>query len=100
MTQKTIALEPRYSWAQIALARALVADKRPLEAERGLRFARQYSRFPTLDYELASVLASVGLYDEAEQELARSFSLKSGEIEAKLAGRNVTHAGSFTDWLA
>jgi len=45
LAQKAIALEPRYSWAQIALARALVADKRPLQAERGLRFARQYSRF-------------------------------------------------------
>ncbi|HXI74371.1 MAG TPA: hypothetical protein VNG94_02210, partial [Pyrinomonadaceae bacterium] len=100
LAQRAIALEPRYSWAQIALARALVADKRPLQAERGLRFARQYSRFPTLDYELASVLASVGLYDEAAQELARSFSLKDGEIETKLAGRNVAHAAGFTELLA
>jgi len=100
LAQQAIALEPRYSWAQIALARALVADKRPLQAERGLRFARQYSRFPTLDYELASVLASVGLYDEAAQELARSFSLKDGEIETKLAGRNVAHAAGFTELLA
>jgi len=100
LAQKAIALEPRYSWAQIALARALVADKRPLQAERGLRFARQYSRFPTLDYELASVLASVGLYDEAAQELARSFSLKDGQIETKLAGRNVAHAAGFTELLA
>ncbi|HBB97615.1 MAG TPA: hypothetical protein DC054_19715 [Blastocatellia bacterium] len=100
LAQKAIALEPRYSWAQIALARALVADKRPLQAERGLRFARQYSRFPTLDYELASVLASVGLYDEAAQELARSFSLKDGEIETKLAGRSVAHAAGFTELLA
>ncbi|HMH44903.1 MAG TPA: tetratricopeptide repeat protein, partial [Pyrinomonadaceae bacterium] len=100
LAQKAIALEPRYSWAQIALARALVANKRPLQAERGLRFARQYSRFSTLDYELASVLASVGLYDEAAQELARSFSLKNGEIETRLAGRNVAHAASFTELLA
>ena len=100
LAQKAIALEPRYSWAQIALARALVAGKRPLQAERGLRFARQYSRFPTLDYELASVLAAVGLYDEAAQELTRSFSLKSGEIETKLAGRNVAQAANFTELLA
>ncbi|MFN2577132.1 MAG: TPM domain-containing protein [Pyrinomonadaceae bacterium] len=100
LAQRAAALEPRYSWAEIALARALVADKRPLEAERGLRFARQYSRFATLDYELASVLASIGLYDEAEQELARSFSLKNGEIEARLAGRNVAHAPGFTELLA
>jgi tetratricopeptide (TPR) repeat protein len=78
LAQKAIAIEPRYSWAQIALARALVADKRPLQAERGIRFARQYSRFPTLDYELATVLVAIGLYDEATQELARSFSMKNG----------------------
>jgi uncharacterized membrane protein YgcG/tetratricopeptide (TPR) repeat protein len=100
LAQKAVALEPRYSWGQIALARALVADKRPLQAERGLRFARQYGRFPTLDYELASMLAAVGLYDEAAQELARSFSLKNGEIETKLAGRNAAHAASFTELLA
>src|SRR5260370_36615885 len=53
LAQKAVAIEPRYSWAQIALARALLAERHPLEAERALRFARQYSRFPPLDYELA-----------------------------------------------
>jgi tetratricopeptide (TPR) repeat protein len=98
--QRAVALEPRYSWAQIAYARALVADKRPLHAERVLRFARNYSRFPTLDYELASVLASVGLYDEAAAELAKSFSLKDGQIETKLAGRLPVKAATFTELLA
>jgi tetratricopeptide (TPR) repeat protein len=100
LAQKAVVREPRYSWAQIALARAAIADKRPLPAERGLRFARQYSRFPTLDYELASMLASIGLYDEAVVELKRSFSIKSGEIETKLAGRTAAHAATFTELLA
>lgn len=100
LAQKAVAIEPRYSWAQIALARALVANRDPLSAERALRFARQYGRFPTLDYELASVLASVGLYDEAVQELGRSFALKDGQIETRLAGRNVARAASFTELLA
>ena len=100
LAQKAVAIEPRYSWAQIALARALLADRHPLEAERALRFVRQFSRFPTLDYELANVLASVGLYDEAAQELAQSFSLKDGQIETKLAGRNAARAASFTELLA
>jgi tetratricopeptide (TPR) repeat protein len=100
LAQKAATLEPRYSWAQIAMARALVANRRPLEAERALRFVRQFSRFPTLDYELANVLASMGLYDEAVQELAHSFSLKDGQIETRLAGRNVAHAASFTELLA
>ena len=97
---RAVALEPRYSWAQIAYARALLADKRPLDAERVLRFAQNYSRFPTLDYELATVLASVGLYDEAVAQLAKSFSLKDGQIETKLAGRLPVKAASFSELLA
>ena len=100
LAQKAVAIEPRYSWAQIAFARALVADKRPLDAERALRFARNYSHFPTLDYELASVLASIGLYDEAAAELAKSFSLKDGQLETKLAGRTSAKAATFTELLA
>ncbi|MEO8435769.1 MAG: TPM domain-containing protein, partial [Pyrinomonadaceae bacterium] len=97
---KAVQVEPRYTWAQIALARALIANKRPLEAERALRFARQYGKFSTLDYELASALASMGLYEEAADELARSFALKNGEIETRLAGRLGARAANFTDLLA
>ena len=97
---KAVQIEPRYTWAQVALARALIANKRPLEAERALRFARQYGKFPTLDYELANALASMGLYEEAADELARSFVLKNGEIETRLAGRLGARAASFTDLLA
>ena len=100
LAQKAVELEPRYSWAQIALARALVANKRPQEAERSLRFVRQFSHFPTLDYELASMLAAVGLYDDAAAELARSFTLKDGQIETRLAGRYAAHATGFIELLA
>jgi tetratricopeptide (TPR) repeat protein len=100
IAERSVAIEPRYSWAQIAYARALLADKRPLEAEGALRFARQYGRFPTLDYELATVLASSGLYNEAAAELAKSFTLRDGQLETKLAGRVATRAASFNELLA
>jgi len=100
LAEKAVALEPRYSWAQIALARALIANKRPQDAERSLRYVRQYSRFPTLDYELANLLAAIGLYDDAAAELARSFSIKGGQVETMLAGRYAAHAASFTELLA
>ncbi|HLR05595.1 MAG TPA: TPM domain-containing protein [Pyrinomonadaceae bacterium] len=100
LAQQAVAIEPRYTWAQIARARAMVANRKPLDAERSLRFVRQFARFPTLDYELATVLASFGLYDEAVAELARSFSLKDGQIETKLAGRKAARAASFTELLA
>jgi tetratricopeptide (TPR) repeat protein len=100
LAQKAVAIEPRYSWAQIAAARALALNKRPLDAERAVRFARTYARFPTLDYELATVLASIGLYDEAATELSKTFALKDGQIEAKLAGRVTMRASTFTELLA
>lgn len=97
---KAVEIEPRYTWSQIALARALVGEKRPLDAERSLRYARLYGKFPTLDYELASVLASVALYDEAAEILAKSFTLKDGEIETRLGGRTSARASNFIDLLA
>lgn len=100
LAQQAVTIEPRYSWGEIALARGLVAAKQPLQAERALRYVRQYSRFPTLDYEVASVLVGMGLYDEAMQELVRSFTFKNGEIETKLAGTVATHAPDFNELLA
>jgi tetratricopeptide (TPR) repeat protein len=97
---KATALESRYTWAQIALARALAGVKRPLDAERSLRYARQYGKFPTLTYELASVLASMGLYDEAAEVLRESFTIKDDQIQAYLAGRVQASDASFIDLLA
>ncbi|MDQ3256912.1 MAG: hypothetical protein M3R15_23970 [Acidobacteriota bacterium] len=100
LAERAVRIEPRYTWAQIAYARALVADKRPLEAELALRFARQYGRFPTLDYELANALAAAGLYQEAAEELARTFAIKDGQIETLLAGRVAARAADFIELLA
>ncbi|HEY0324238.1 MAG TPA: tetratricopeptide repeat protein [Pyrinomonadaceae bacterium] len=100
LAQRAVEVEPRYVWAQIALARVLIADKRPAAAEQALRFARRYGRFPTLDYELANALAAAGLYTEAANELARSFTLRGGEIETQLAGRTPAHASNFIELLA
>ncbi len=100
LATKAIEIEPRYTWAHIALARALVAQKRSLEAERILRFARAYGNFPTLDYELASTLAVSGLYEEAAGELARSFTIKDGQIETRLAGRLPASNANFIELLA
>ena len=92
--------EPRYTWSQIALARALVGQRRPLEAERAIRFARQYGKFPTLDYELANTLVAAGLYDEAAEVLMQSFSIKDGQIETRLGGQNVARGADFMELLA
>lgn len=100
LSRRALEIEPRYTWAQIALARSLIAARQPLEAERSLRFARQYGRFPTLDYEFATALAAAGLYDDAAEQLARSFTIRDGQIETQLAGRKRTRASSFIELLA
>jgi tetratricopeptide (TPR) repeat protein len=97
---QAVQIEPRYTWSQVALARALIAQKKPLEAERSLRFAKQYGKFPTLDYELASALVAAGLYDEAAEILMQSFSVKDNQIETRLGGQAQARADNFIDLLA
>jgi uncharacterized membrane protein YgcG/tetratricopeptide (TPR) repeat protein len=100
LARKAVEIEPRYTWAQIALARAFLGLKRPLDAERALRFARQFGKFPTLSYELANVLASMGLYDEAAEVLRESFTMKDDQIQAYLAGHVSVTEASFLELLA
>ncbi len=96
---KAVQIEPRYTWSQMALARALITQKRPLDAERALRFARVFGRFPTLEYELANALNAAGLYDEAAEVLLQAFTLKDDQIETRLAGRVVAQAPNFIELL-
>ncbi len=100
LARKAVEIEPRYTWGHIALARALVAQKRTMEAERTLLMARYYGRFPTLDYEMAAVLAEAGLYGEAATALSSSFTVKDEQLETYLAGRLLARASSFTELLA
>lgn len=97
---KAIEIEPRYTWSQVAVARALIAQRKPLAAERALRYAKQFGKFPTLDYELASALLAAGLYDEAAETLMQSFRVKDGQVEARLAGHTTARNASFMDLLA
>ncbi|HEX5708716.1 MAG TPA: tetratricopeptide repeat protein, partial [Pyrinomonadaceae bacterium] len=102
LAERAVRLEPRYRWvwARVALGRALLAARRPLDAVGVLREARALGRFPTLDYELASALAAAGLYDEAAEELAQTFKIRDGQIETLLAGRRAARAGDFAELLA
>ena len=102
LAEKAVAFEPRFgwAWARVAQGRALLALKRPLEAERALRAAHRFGNFPTLDYELAAALAAAGLYDEAADQLSRSFVVKDGKIETRLAGRVEASAADFGELLA
>jgi len=74
--------------------------KRPLDAESSLRYVRQYGKFPTLNYELANVLSSMGLYDEALEVLRESFVITGGQIQTRLAGRFPAANENFIDLLA
>ncbi|MCA1623258.1 MAG: hypothetical protein LC778_05570 [Acidobacteria bacterium] len=100
LAEKAVAVEPRYTWAHIALARGLMQEKRPLEAERALLIARQYGNFPTLDYEIAAARFQAGFFQEASNELKKTFAFKDGTIETRLGGRVPVQAKNFIDLLA
>lgn len=98
--EKAVQVEPRYTWGDIALARGLLLQKRASEAETPLLIARQYGKFPTLDYEMASVLVAIGFYGEAASTLSTSFAVKQDLIETFLAGRIHAEGSGFTELLA
>ncbi len=97
---KAVQLQPRHAWSQIAVARALIAKGNPLEAERAIRFARLYAKFPTLDYELANALAAAGLFEEAAEVLTQKFRIKNNQIETLLGGHVPATGSSFIELLA
>ena len=99
LATKAVAIEPRYTWAHIALARGLIAQKSPLEAERALLVARQYGNFPTLDYEIAVARLQAGFYREAANELKKNFTIIGGLIETRLGGRVLKNSKSFIELL-
>lgn len=99
LARRALGIEPRYTWNQIALAHAYLGLKSPLDAERALRYARQFGKFPTLSYELASVLSSMGFYDEAAEVLRESFAIKDDQIQTYLAGSRAASDTSFIELL-
>ncbi len=99
MAEKAIIVEPRYTWAYIALARGLLQEKRPLEAERALLIARQYGNFPTLNYEIAAVRMNAGFYREAADELKKVFFVNDGIISTNLGGRILKEGNGFIEIL-
>ena len=100
LAQRAVAVEPRYTWAHIALARGLILQNRFADAEKQLLAARQYGNFPTLYYELAAVRLAAGFYEEAARQLEKSFTAADDSIQTKL-GNRVPRAGkSFIEVLA
>ncbi len=98
--EKAVAVEPRYTWAHIALARGYLQQKRPLDAERTLLAARQYGNFPTLDYEIAAARLMAGFYREAAEILAPNFAVKGEIVQTRLGNRVAQEATDFVELLA
>jgi tetratricopeptide (TPR) repeat protein len=98
--RKAVAIEPRYIWSHIALARGLMAQNRPVDAEETLLRARQYGRFPTIDYEIAAARYKAGFFREAAEELEKSFSASGDTVQTRLGGRVQQSSPSFIDLLA
>ncbi len=97
--QKAIEIEPRFIWGHIALARGLMGQNKPVDAERVLVMARQYGNFPTLEYEIASARLQTGFYREAVEELQKSFSVKDGLVQTRLGRRIDRGERNFADLI-
>ncbi|MGQ0543152.1 MAG: tetratricopeptide repeat protein [Blastocatellia bacterium] len=100
LAEKAVALEPRYIWSHIALARGQAGQGKLVDSERTLIKARQYGNFPTLEYEIASVRLMLGLYREAAEELQKSFEARDGKVKTKLGGRIQRVEKSFPELIA
>ena len=100
LAQQAIAKEPRFIWSHIALARGLMAQGKPVDAEQALVSARKYGNFPTLQYEIASARLAAGFYREAADELRKSFSIDSYGLHSKLGGRIDRTGTNFTELLS
>jgi len=88
LAQKAIAREPRYVWSHIALARGLISQNKPVDAEQALIKARTYGNFPTLEYELASARIAAGFFREAVEDLGKQFVVvANGRVKTNLGGR-------------
>ena len=98
--QKAIIVEPRYTWAHIALTRGLIQQKRFSQAEKAMLTARAYGNFPTLDYEFASILVEGGFYREAAEILRKKFAVKDTLIATRLGNRVTVEAKNFTELIA
>ena len=101
LAEKAVAREPRYVWSHIALARGLMGQNKPVEAEQVLIKARAYGNFPTLEYELASARMSAGFFREAAEDLQKQFVVSpSGNVKASLGGRVPREEKSIADLAA
>jgi tetratricopeptide (TPR) repeat protein len=99
--QRAVEKEPRYIWSHIALARGLMLQGKPVEAETALIKARAYGNFPTLEYELASARVAAGFYREAAEDLKRQFAITpEGNVRTKLGGRVTRDERSLVDLVS
>jgi len=78
---------PAFIWAYIAEARALIQQKKPLEAEKSLLLGKRNGTFATLEYEIAKARFEAGLFREAAETLAQTFQLKEGVFSTYLGNR-------------
>ena len=95
-----VEIEPRYTWSQIAVARALLAQNKP--ARGGTRDSLCATVWQVSHARLRTgQRARIGLaFDEAAEVLMQSFTFKDGQIETRLGGQAVVRNDNFVQLLA
>ncbi len=95
-----LAVEPRYSWSQIAAAEVELAEGKYFEAERHILTAMRYADFPTLHFMLGKIYLSVDDFEGALEQLGKAFTYKDGKYQTRLGGVMETKADSLAQLLA
>ena len=99
LARLALAKDPRYIWAQIALARGLILTGKPVEAEQLLIASSRSSRFPTVEYQIAAARLAAGFFREAAEDLSRSFEITEEKVRTRLGKRVEREAENFTDLI-
>jgi tetratricopeptide (TPR) repeat protein len=87
LIEQAARIEPRYAWAYIAKAEVDALEGKFGDALATLISAQGQAGFATLTFELAKALMSVDGYDQANETMAKAFTVNGeGEFETMLGG--------------
>jgi tetratricopeptide (TPR) repeat protein len=87
LIEQAARIEPRYAWAYIAKAEVDALEGKFGDALATLISAQGQAGFATLTFELAKALISVDGYDQANETMAKAFTVNDdGEFETILGG--------------
>lgn len=98
--ETALAVESRYSWAQIVAAEIDLSEAKYFDAERHILAAMRYADFPYLHFTLGKIYLAVEDFDGAIEQFNKAFSYKAGKFQTRLGGSLDAKADNVAELLA